>query len=191
MAARGRRRLEGSGRPSGCSRCASINLLYALRPLQINFTPAASGLIMWQRAGSLPALSGRRRSADRQTGRQADGRTDGPTSSWPDLHWDRYEATGHWRIPFTLANVLYCTHDASLFCKNTNISTNFNKAQLQFTVVSIEWCDVTHDSRRFSYCKVFERDHVALICLRPFAVKKGCYFLLNYLKKIILYIIVS
>lgn len=51
----------------------SINLLYALRPLQINFTPVASRLIMWQRAGIVPSPSGQR---NRQTA---------------DLQWARYE----------------------------------------------------------------------------------------------------
>lgn len=39
----------------------SINLLYALRPLQINFTPAACRLIMWQRAGDVPSPSGEKK----------------------------------------------------------------------------------------------------------------------------------
>lgn len=50
----------------------SINLSYALRPLQINFTPVASRLIMWQRAGDVPGLSGpRKRQTPRQIGTQS------------------------------------------------------------------------------------------------------------------------
>lgn len=53
----------------------SINLLYALRPLQINFTPAACRLIMWQRAGDVPSPSGwKKRWTDGQEGRTG-GRT--------------------------------------------------------------------------------------------------------------------
>lgn len=48
----------------------SINLSYALRPLQINFTPAASRLIIWQRAGNVPSPFGWR-NPDRQTDTEA------------------------------------------------------------------------------------------------------------------------
>lgn len=70
----GWRRLEGGTGPNGCSRCTSINLLYALRPLQINSRPDASGLIVWQRAGGVPALAV-----------WTDGPTDGRSSSRSDL----------------------------------------------------------------------------------------------------------
>lgn len=54
----------------------SINLLYALRPLQINFTPAACRLIMWQRAGDVPSPSGwKKRRTDRRAERRTGGRT--------------------------------------------------------------------------------------------------------------------
>lgn len=36
-------------------RTLGINLSYALRPLEINSTPAAPQLIMWHRAGSVPS----------------------------------------------------------------------------------------------------------------------------------------
>lgn len=58
----------------------SINLLYALRPLQINFTPAASRLIMWQRAGNVPALSG---------WRSPDSRTDTAANTHPVTQTDK------------------------------------------------------------------------------------------------------
>lgn len=60
----------------------SINLLYALRPLQINFTPAACRLIMWQRAGDVPSPSGWKKP---RTDRRAEsGQADGQVCSRKD-----------------------------------------------------------------------------------------------------------
>lgn len=82
----------------------SINLLYALRPLQINFTPAASRLIMWQRAGNVPSPSGWRspntqtdRRTDRQLHRQISWKTDKHSKPVPGPIWkdQKWQAVNH------------------------------------------------------------------------------------------------
>lgn len=75
----------------------SINLLYALRPLQINFTPAACRLIMWQRAGDVPSPSGWKK---RRTGGQAGGQADGPVCSRKD------KMTGPKKPPKTIRSLI-------------------------------------------------------------------------------------